>query len=555
MANGGLILNAKQQFFDAAGDPLVGGLVYTYAPGTLTPKTTYSDMAQTTPNANPIVLDARGECVIYGQGLYRVILKDSLLNTIYDRDGVDTYYPVGAYADDGAGGSIFTTIQGFINKILSSTGSTIVGFKNTLANAITRTVSARLNDTIRVNDFVTGGSGTVGDPWTGWDTAITWAPVTTYYFNDGHYAYTTSPNFAHVHLKLDGTHATVIHHTGSGYAMVFDAGATTGECVGLDICLRLEGNASSTGGVLQRGCTRSKFDMSFRNIPGTCFEEQTGVLNIYYLEHTAFVYGESIQPDRLLNVSRRAVGQDSSANIYYLRAENCTSTGVNVSFGLNSLYLSGTSEANGGGIYIETTSGYNTFINNDFEINSGLDIECRGEYNTFINCLSTTTAQFQGANNNVIGGAYNTIRAWGDKNNFGPLMYANAAGTFDVSGGTNYTKTACYNATSATLDKDVIRSITSINTGSGSVSATTAVATTLFASPGVGMYQVFCYVNSGDATNFTASATIMQESGGTARITSNNGGSLTLTLSGLNIQATQSSGATQTIVYSYLRIN
>jgi len=125
----------------------------------------------------------------------------------------------------------------------------------------------------------------------------------------------------------------------------------------------------------------------------------------------------------------------------------------------------------------------------------------------------------------------------------------------DVSGGTNYAKTACYNATSLTLDKDVIRSITSINTGSGSVSATTAVATTLFASPGVGMYQVFCYVNSGDAANFTASATVMQESGGTARITANNGGSLTLTLSGLNIQGTQSSGATQNIVYSYLRIN
>jgi len=57
--------SAKQQFFDANGNPLSGGKVYTYAAGTTTPLATYSDYAGVTPNANPIILDSRGEALIY----------------------------------------------------------------------------------------------------------------------------------------------------------------------------------------------------------------------------------------------------------------------------------------------------------------------------------------------------------------------------------------------------------------------------------------------------------------------------------------------------------
>jgi hypothetical protein len=134
-------------------------------------------------------------------------------------------------------------------------------------------------------------------------------------------------------------------------------------------------------------------------------------------------------------------------------------------------------------------------------------------------------------------------------------MYSNNGGAFDVSGGTNYTKKSVYNANTASLDLDVLPATASFKSGSGSVSATNATATTLFTTTGTGMWQVFCYINSADAANFTASATVLQESGGTARITSNNGGLLTLTLSGLNVRATQTSGGTATIVYSYHRIN
>jgi hypothetical protein len=53
-----------RQYSDDNGVPLNGGLVYTYASGTSTPAITYSNSTGT-PNANPIVLDAAGRCIIY----------------------------------------------------------------------------------------------------------------------------------------------------------------------------------------------------------------------------------------------------------------------------------------------------------------------------------------------------------------------------------------------------------------------------------------------------------------------------------------------------------
>lgn len=75
---------AKTQFFDDNGDPLVGGFVYFYIPNTLTPKDTYQNYAQTILNTNPVVLDDRGEAIIFGTGFYRQILKDANGVEIWD---------------------------------------------------------------------------------------------------------------------------------------------------------------------------------------------------------------------------------------------------------------------------------------------------------------------------------------------------------------------------------------------------------------------------------------------------------------------------------------
>lgn len=62
---------------DGNGNPIRGGLLYTYAEGTNTPKEAYTDYARTTAHTNPIVLDAHGEALIYLSGAYNMNLLRS----------------------------------------------------------------------------------------------------------------------------------------------------------------------------------------------------------------------------------------------------------------------------------------------------------------------------------------------------------------------------------------------------------------------------------------------------------------------------------------------
>ena len=79
----------KMQFFASNGDPGVGYKLYTYVPGTSfsTPKTTYSD-AVGTPNANPIIMDSRGEASVFWDGMYDVKLTTDLDVLVWTQAGV-----------------------------------------------------------------------------------------------------------------------------------------------------------------------------------------------------------------------------------------------------------------------------------------------------------------------------------------------------------------------------------------------------------------------------------------------------------------------------------
>jgi hypothetical protein len=76
----------KLQFFDANGNPLVGGKLFTYAAGTTTPLATYTDSTGLTPNTNPIILDSRGEADVWLDATqYKFELKtaaDALIWTV-----------------------------------------------------------------------------------------------------------------------------------------------------------------------------------------------------------------------------------------------------------------------------------------------------------------------------------------------------------------------------------------------------------------------------------------------------------------------------------------
>ena len=69
------------QFFDDNGDPLSGGLLYSYeagaTPAEASEKVTYKDAAGTQ-NTNPIVLDAAGRAQVWlGEGVYKLVLANA----------------------------------------------------------------------------------------------------------------------------------------------------------------------------------------------------------------------------------------------------------------------------------------------------------------------------------------------------------------------------------------------------------------------------------------------------------------------------------------------
>jgi microcystin-dependent protein len=80
----GIIPNGKATFLDQNGKPLTSGTVDFYIPNTTTRKTTYQDIDGTTPNTNPVVLDAAGRAIIWGTGNYRQVVKDKVGNLIWD---------------------------------------------------------------------------------------------------------------------------------------------------------------------------------------------------------------------------------------------------------------------------------------------------------------------------------------------------------------------------------------------------------------------------------------------------------------------------------------
>jgi len=114
-----------QQFFDNNGQPLNGGLVYTYQAGSTTPLASYTTINGNIANTNPIVLDASGRTptdvwLTYGF-FYKFVVKTSAAVTIGTYDNI--YGIVGVQA------SVGTTIPtGVISLWYGAIGSVPVGW-------------------------------------------------------------------------------------------------------------------------------------------------------------------------------------------------------------------------------------------------------------------------------------------------------------------------------------------------------------------------------------------------------------------------------------------
>jgi len=165
------------QFCDSAGVPLAGGLVYTYAAGTSTPLSSYTDSALLVPNSNPVVLDTSGRAKIYLDALnYKIDVQSSLgvSQSGYPADNIAGSMWSGAVkynwpATDGASGQLLQT-DGATN--LSWGGSRyVVNGRLTLTSGTPITVS---DVTAATTIFFTPYLGDLLSAYTGtsWNTRV-----------------------------------------------------------------------------------------------------------------------------------------------------------------------------------------------------------------------------------------------------------------------------------------------------------------------------------------------------------------------------------------------
>lgn len=134
----------KLQFLDANGAPLVGGKLYTYVAGTTTPQASYTDYGGGTANANPVILDSRGEASVWlNTALYKMALYSATDVLIWTVDNI--------------GG--FATLA----QLAASGGSNLIGFIQSGTGAVATTVQTKLRESVSVKDFGAVGDGVTDD--------------------------------------------------------------------------------------------------------------------------------------------------------------------------------------------------------------------------------------------------------------------------------------------------------------------------------------------------------------------------------------------------------
>lgn len=172
MATGTYAPFVPQQYFDNNGAPLASGTITTQIAGTSTPIATYSDVALTVANANPIPLNAAGRptsgAIFLSPGSsYKFLIKDSTGSTLATYDNISSVPGSSSNADiTGVAGEALTAGQAVY--LSDGSGGKVAGtwYKADAANPYSSTspevgmvpanIASAGSGTIRLGGAVTG---------------------------------------------------------------------------------------------------------------------------------------------------------------------------------------------------------------------------------------------------------------------------------------------------------------------------------------------------------------------------------------------------------------
>lgn len=546
----------KLQFFDANGNPLVGGKLYSYEAGTTTPLATYTDYGAGTSNTNPVILDSRGEANVWlSSALYKFKLTTATDVEVWTVDNISSVDALTALAASG--------------------GSALVGFIQTGTGTVARTVQSKLRDFVDVRDF---GAATDATP---------------------------TVNAAAINAAIQANLTGEIR-----IAEMYSINASI-NLNGFNGTIRFTGNGSG----LTAAINNLKVFQSTTNAYGCkildAYIVGTGRTGVYAFDLTRFqLAGAEIVRPRILDCeygiylrslcwSLKIDNPDFEGTQYPLTlVEGCNAIEINHpcidNFGvvgiwikdggvlpnvgnliLNGFVQNGTEGIVDQGIQTQVIGTY-------FEGNSVADVSLKNSSGNFYGCATNHTASgarayrasdsdaamivhpfmssggrsiglfdFDGTNTNAY---YDVIFGAGSRN----LPLGITTGIQPISnkpgpiGGVT-PNSGAFTTLSATGQANIAK----INSAKGVATATASgVATTIFTLSGIasaagGRYDIVAFIgNSGNATLYTVAATAFWDGSG-ARIVASNTANMTLTLSGADVQITQTSGIANDVYWGY----
>lgn len=528
------------QLFDLNGDPLNNGYVYIGSVNTNAETNQipiWWDDAGTIPAAQPLRTQ-NGYIVRNGSPARVFTTAEDFSITAKDKRGRIVFSELDANSQSNLAAAL-----------AASSGSSLVGFIQAGAGAVTRTAQSKMRDIISVKDFGAVGDG-VADDTAALQAARNYAAAQaippTIVFPSGIYKYSSSPNWAYFNATVIADGEVQLRYTGTEYAIIFDAGiAATIFNVNFLGQFVVQATASAKGGYYVRsvhhsriegrvdGCGASYFGLSVLFSVCSEFQVDTSI-------NSSGAWYSGAKPAGGIYLSQRNPGELVTACSFYNPiVEGVGQDGIVLDYAAHNNFYGGTSEGNTGtGVTLTTNSIGNIFFGIDFESNVGYDINDSGTDNCFVKINSTGTVVFLGNRADLSLSNVNSVIDNGTLTTLSDVTYSMLGGSLSGTA-TWQSKSNVINASGLPDQNKTYDSVVASGVSVPHNTATTVLALTNVGSNRV--YNLVAYSPSSGAA-YAAYAVVYRDGANAYIISQTNGANLSITLSGLNVQVTQTSG-------------
>lgn len=299
---------------------------------------------------------------------------------------------------------------------------------------------------VNVIDYISGGTGTSGDPYVGWDTNTPWAANTEFVFPSGTFQHSTTLNLAYSKIYVHGVgRGTILKFTGTGNCVSFDGGGSGINSPHIEGFL-ITGNASATNGIYTDNATYGICkNIVVQNVSVSGFRSIFGVY--WHIEN--FFMGNNFGAQTTFAAAGIYLGDSGPSQtvtaytIVNANIADCVNSGIDINNGWTNTIIGGAVEANGDqGLYLGVLAHDNVINGLYIEANTTANAVINGSGNQLIGlwCVdgSNTPIIFGGAtsSNHVYGGVYGdiTINVGATRNEFtnsrmGGVLTDNGKGT------------------------------------------------------------------------------------------------------------------------------